>query len=202
MRADESQWAQENTRQLQLMSEDDGRKNSFSKYMKSLKKTIWRMLVVLTDEIFLLFLIAANLRKIPNDVWTLFWIPRVQEQGLSLQTAATVGSTGGIGGIFGRFLAALSFKTSENASLILFCFYFIFNGFIFITTEILLVTFKWVWLLCLASFCNGLLLSAQSGMAAGVLHLLITPEQYVGAYGLVELGNSMCTILAGVIPGK
>lgn len=151
---------------------------------------------------FVMFFIVANVRKIPNDAWMLYLIPHTIARGLSPTSAATVGSIGGIGGLLGRLVASISFKTTRSIPILLFSMYFILNGMIFIGMEIWGYSLDLSGLLYVASFLNGTFLSAQSGMVAGVLHLLVTPENYLLAFATIDAGNGVWALLAGYGPGK
>ncbi|XP_071826562.1 uncharacterized protein [Apostichopus japonicus] len=169
--------------------------------VKSIKSFIQTFLVqfkLFGDVVFTLYFITVNMRKFPSNSWTLFLIPLSQELGVTKQTAVIISAIGGVGGIMGRFLAAVSFKVSKTISpLTLFATYYLCDAFIFA----LFPTTTNVILLGICAFFSGLLLSAKAGMTSGILLHLTTAETFRQAFGLVDCGCGVYSLLTGFISG-
>ncbi|PIK54408.1 hypothetical protein BSL78_08684 [Apostichopus japonicus] len=54
----------------------------------------------------------------------------------------------------------------------------------------------------ITSAINACFLSAQSGMIAGLLTYIVEPDNYKDAFGLLDFGNGILALMAGITPGK
>ncbi|XP_071828525.1 monocarboxylate transporter 12-like isoform X2 [Apostichopus japonicus] len=169
-------------------------------FVQSAYLNLKEYVLLFTNVWFCIFFVLGNLRKIPADGWTLFLIPNVIEQGFFSVQAATVASIGGFTGILGRVIAFYSFKV-RLSPIFLYSVYYFVNG----ITFILMQGVPWLAQEYVPQFfgsaINGCLLSIQSGMTPGILVFIIESRYYKTAYGLLDFGNGVLTLVAGVVPG-
>ncbi|XP_071828450.1 monocarboxylate transporter 12-like [Apostichopus japonicus] len=169
------------------------------KYFRFFASVLKEHLSLFLDLTFTLFFITANTRRFPSDNWTLFLIPYNQELGMTKTNAVIISAFGGIGGIFGRFVAAASFKVTNIISpLTLFALYYCFNALVFASFS-LWSNFKF---LIFCGFSSGLLLSLIAGTTSGLLLQFSSPKTFQRAYSLLHFGCGIFSIFAGILSGK
>lgn len=156
---------------------------------------------VFKSGFFCLFFFVANMRKIPADGWTLFLIPHLIKRGLNSFQAAEVASVGGMMGVVGRVIACLSFKTNISP-FILYGLYYLLNGVAFFMMEAFPRMADGFVPQLFGGGLNGCLLSIQSGMTPGILVFITEPQHYKTAYGILDFGNGVLTLIAGTVPGE
>ncbi|KAJ8040614.1 Monocarboxylate transporter 12 [Holothuria leucospilota] len=160
--------------------------------------TVGKQFRMFRYTLFVIIFIATNIRRFVSDTWTLFLIPHNVEMGLEKTTAVVVASFGGVGGIIGRLLAAVAFtKTCAMSPLGALTVYYVLCGISFVAFEV--VTNVYYFYFC--SFCNGLLLSAQSGMIAGIIAEVFEPPDFRDAFGLIDFGCGVFSLVSGYIAG-
>lgn len=179
---------------LEITDRDEPETSSWRQRILSSLIGVFRLFL---NPIFLLFFIVSNTRKIPADGWTLFLIPHTIEMGFTPSEAATVASVGGLAGIVGRLLASISFS-AKVSPILMFSLYYFLNGIIFIVKEMFddVLSIQFV-----GSAFNGCLLSAQSGMIAGLLSHILEPDDFKDTFGVLDFGNGVLALMAGIIPG-
>ncbi|KAJ8025481.1 hypothetical protein HOLleu_33049 [Holothuria leucospilota] len=170
-------------------------------WCEKIRSDMKKNLFLFADIIFSIFFFVANARKLPADGWTLFLIPHTIEKGFPSITAAQVASVGGITGIIGRFIASASFKINFSP-LLIYAIYFYLNGVIFILMEWIQWLSESLIAQYVASAFNGCLLSAKSGMTPGLLVYILDESSFRTAYGLLDFGNGVLSLMAGFLPGE
>ncbi|XP_071820198.1 monocarboxylate transporter 12-like isoform X2 [Apostichopus japonicus] len=179
---------------------DENNQNVDTRWMQRLKTGIKKYYLLLISPVFVLFFIVSNTRKLPADGWTLFLIPHTIEIGFTSSEAAQTASIGGLAGMFGRVIASLSFKCQISPILVITFYYFI-NGVVFIIKEVFSSFQGSLALQFITSAINACFLSAQSGMIAGLLTYIVEPDNYKDAFGLLDFGNGILALMAGITPG-
>lgn len=144
-----------------------------------------------------IYIIVSSLRRIPSGVWTMFLIPYVKENGLSVDESILAGTLGGVGGVVGRFLAALSFKVPRVHPIETLAFYVAILGLSFLGFELFLSKQGQL----LFSFVSGLLISTPAAMVTGVLRLLVSHERFSIAFTILEISTGIFSLFSGFIAG-
>ncbi|XP_071822525.1 uncharacterized protein [Apostichopus japonicus] len=172
--------------------------NSAIPASSDIPESCWNMFVPETKHLFIyLYIIISGLRRLPSGTWTLFLIPYVRENGLSVDQSILAGTLGGVGGVVGRLLAAVSFKLRRPRPIVTLAFYFLISGLVFLGFEL----HSSINAQLLFSFLSGLLISTSSGMVTGVLGLLVEDEHFKGALTFLEISTGVFSLISGPLAG-